>query len=58
MRGTLKFLAHTAVIITLYLAFSFVMFLGLQVSPRYGNIGLVVIAALVGLYVYFGFVRK
>ncbi len=58
IRGTLKFLAHAAVIITLYLAFSFVMFLGLQVSPRYGNISLVVIAALVGLYVYFGFVRK
>ncbi len=34
------------------------MFLGLQVSPVYGNIGLVAIAALVALYVYIGFVRK
>lgn len=56
--GVLKFLAHAAVIITLYLAFSFVLFLGLQVSPRYGNIGLMLVMALVGLYVYFGFVRK
>ncbi len=57
-RGALKFLAHAAIIIALYLAFSFALFLGLQVSPSYGNIGLVVVAALVGLYVYFGFVRK
>ena len=54
----LKILAHAAVIIGLYLAFSFVLFLGLQVNPVYGNIGLVVIAALVALYVYVGFVRK
>lgn len=53
-----KILVHAASVIGLYLAFSFVMFLGLQVSPVYGNIGLVAIAALVALYVYIGFVRK
>jgi len=53
-----KILVHAAFVIGLYLAFSFVMFLGLQVSPVYGNIGLVAIAALVALYVYIGFVRK
>lgn len=53
-----KSLLHAATIIGLYLAFSFVMFLGLQVSPVYGNIGLVAIAALVALYVYIGFIRK
>ena len=53
-----KFLALAVVIVTLYAAFSFVLFLGLQVDPRYGNLGLLAVAALVGLYVYFGFVRK
>ncbi|MDE2925522.1 MAG: hypothetical protein OXT71_03895 [Acidobacteriota bacterium] len=53
-----KILVHVAAIIGLYLAFSFVMFLGLQVSPVYGNVGLLVIAALVALYVYIGFIRK
>lgn len=53
-----KILAHVAAIIGLYLAFSFVRFLGLQVNPVYGNIGLVAIAVLVALYVYLGFIRK
>ena len=51
-------LAHAAAVIGLYLAFSFALFLGLQVDPLYGNIGLVAVAVLVGLYVYMGFVRK
>ena len=50
----LKVLAHAAAIIGLYLAFSFVLFLGLQVNPVYGNIGLVAVAGLVALYVYLG----
>ena len=50
----LKILAHGAAIICLYLAFSFVLFLGLQVNPVYGNIGLVAVAGLVALYVYLG----
>ncbi len=58
MAKPLKILVHAAAIIGLYLAFSFVMFLGLQVSPVYGNVGLVAIAALVALYVYIGFIRK
>ena len=53
-----KILLHAAAIIGLYVVFSSVMFLGLQVSPVYGNIGLVVCAALVALYVYIGFIRK
>ena len=36
----LKVFAHAAVILVLYLAFSFALFLGLQVRPLYGNIGL------------------
>lgn len=54
----LKILAHAAAIIGLYLAFSFALFLGLQVNPVYGNIGLAAVAVLVALYVYLGFVRK
>ena len=54
----LKILGHVAVIFALYLVFSFSLFLGLQVRPMFGNIGILVTALLVCAYVYFGFVRK
>ena len=54
----LKIFAHAAAIIGLYLAFSFALFLGLQVNPAYGNIGLAAVAVLAGCYVYLGFFRK
>ena len=54
----LKILAHTIAIIGLYLAFSFALFLGLQVNPMYGNLGLLAVGALVALYVYLAFIRK
>ncbi len=54
----MKILAHAGAIIGLYLALSFVLFLGLQVNPLYGNIGLVAFGILVASYVYFGFIRK
>ena len=54
----LRFLAHAAAIVVLWLVFSFAMFLGLQVRPIYGNIGLAVTASLAAAYVYFGFIRK
>ncbi len=57
-RCDLKVLAHAAAIIGLYLAFSFALFLGLQVNPLYGNIGLVAIAVLAVFYVYIGFLKK
>ena len=53
-----KVLAHTAALIGLYLAFSFALFLGLQVRPLYGNIGLGAVAVLAALYVYIGFIRR
>ena len=53
-----RILAHLAAIVGLYLAFSFALFLGLQVNPTYGNVGLVVVAVLVAFYVYLGFIRK
>ena len=46
--GALKVLAHVA---ALYLVFSFALFLGLQVAPIYGNIGIAVTVALAALYV-------
>ena len=57
-RCDLKVLAHAAAIIGLYLAFSFALFLELQVNPLYGNIGLVAIAVLAVFYVYIGFLKK
>ena len=51
----MKFLAHGAALIGLYLAFSAALALGLQVSPVYGNIGLVVVAVLVAFYVSIAF---
>ncbi len=56
--ATVKILAHAGAVIGLYLAFSSVLFLGLQVNPLYGNIGLVAFGILVASYVYFGFIRK
>ena len=53
-----KILAHAAALAGLYLAVSGAMFLGLQADPLYGNVGMVVSAVLVALYVYVGFVRK
>ena len=54
----MKILAHAGAIIGLYLAFSFALFLGLQVDPLYGNVGLVAVGILVACYVYFGLVRR
>lgn len=57
-RTALKILAHLAALAGLFLAFSGAMFLGLQVAPLYGNVGIGVTVALAALYVYVGFVRK
>ena len=54
----LRILVHTIVIIGLYLAFSFALFLGLQVNPLYGNIGVLACAGLAAFYVYIGFLRR
>lgn len=58
IRAVLKVVLHALAIVAIYLVFSFAMFLGLQVRPLYGNIGLLVAFVLVAAYVYFGFVRK
>lgn len=54
----LKICAHLAALASLCLAFSGAMFLGLQVAPLYGDIGIGVTVALAALYAYFGFIRK
>ena len=53
-----KFLVHAAAVSGLYLAFSFALFLGLQVNPACGNVGLAAVAVLTACYVYLGFLRK
>ena len=58
VRIGLKILGHVVVIALLYIVFSFSLFLGLQVRPMYGNIGLLITALLVAAYVYFGFIRQ
>lgn len=57
-RGLSKVLLHAAGIIAIYLAFTFSLFLGLQVEPLYGNAGLVFTATLAAAYVYFGWIRR
>ena len=54
----LRILAHAAAIAALFVALSFALFLGLQVRPMYGNIGLAVTALLAAAYVYFGFIKR
>ena len=44
-----KVLVHAAIIAALYVAFSFALFLGLQVHPMFGNLGLVLVAGLCGV---------
>ena len=53
-----KVFAHVSAIVLLYLVVSFALFLGLQVRPLYGNIGLGLAAVLVAAYVYVGFIRR
>ncbi len=53
-----RVLAHAGAIVLLYLAFSFALFLGLQVKPLFGNIGIALSSVLVGVYIYFGFIRR
>ena len=48
LKTALRVAAHVAAIALLYLMFSFSLFLGLQVSTTWGNIGMVVsIGALI-----------
>ena len=54
----LRVSAHAGAITLLCLMFSFALFLGLQVEPLYGNIGVALTVAAAAVYVYFGFVRR
>ena len=51
LKTLLKVAAHVAVVALLYLMFSFSLFLGLQVSPTLGNIGMVVSIGAIIAYV-------
>lgn len=51
MKTVLKVAVHVAIIALLYLMFSFSLFLGLQVSTTWGNIGMVVSISVVIAYV-------
>ena len=58
LRKALKVVAHLAAIAVLYLALATAMWLGLQVSPVYGGVAIVLFIVLVVLYIRFGFMRK
>jgi len=51
-------LGHAVALAGLYLTLSFALFLGLRLNPLAGNIGLAATVVLVGLYVYFGIVKR
>ena len=57
LRIVLTILAHILVVALLVVSFGFSLFLGLQVSPILGNVGLLTVVVLVVLYVYFGWIR-
>ena len=57
-RKALTILAYVAVLASLYLVLSFALFLGLQVAPIYGNIGIAVTVALAALHVCIDFIGK
>ena len=56
-RVLLTILIHVAVLFALLIAFSFALYLGLQVHPMLGNLGVITVALLAGLYVYIGWIK-
>ena len=56
-RILLTILIHAAALFALVIAFYFALFLGLQVHPMLGNLGIITVVLLVVLYVYSGWVK-
>ena len=56
-RILLTALIHAAVLFALVIAFYFALFLGLQVHPILGNLGIITVGLLAVLYVYIGWVK-
>ena len=56
-RILLMILIHAAALFALVIAFYFALFLGLQVHPMLGNLGIITVVLLVVLYVYIGWVK-
>ena len=56
-RILLTILIHAAVLFALFIAFYFALFLGLQVHPILGNLGIITVGVLAVLYVYIGWVK-
>ena len=57
LRIVLTILTHILVVGLLVVSFGFSLFLGLQVRPILGNVGLITVVVLVVLYLYFGWIR-
>ncbi len=58
LRVATKLLAHAAAIFGLWVLFRITMFLGLQVNPTYGDIGVAATGIAAVLYIYFGFFHR
>ena len=56
-RILLIILIHAAALFALVIAFYFSLFLGLQVHPMLGNLGIITVVVLAVLYVYIGWVK-
>ncbi len=56
-RILLTILLHAAVLFALFIAFYFALFLGLQVHPMLGNLGIITVMLLAVLYVYIGWIK-
>lgn len=57
-RKARRILVRVGVLAGLYLVFSFVLFLGLQVDPAWGNAGIAVIVILAALCARLGLARR
>ena len=56
-RILLTIFLHAAVLFALFIAFYFALFLGLQVHPMLGNLGIITVMLLAVLYVYIGWIK-
>ena len=57
VRILLTILIHAAVLFALVIAFYFSLFLGLQVHPILGNLGIIAVGLSAVAYVYIGWVK-
>lgn len=58
LKVAMKLLMHAAALFGLWVLFRATMFLGLQVNPTYGDLGVIATGVALVLYIYFGFFHR